>query len=217
MFEYAGPIIFYLLTYLRPSFLYGDVTTEMHPHQHIAFYCWTFHFLKRFLESAFVHIFSGDTLGLFFLFKNSSYYWGFGLFIGYFTNHPLYTPISNELLINIGLVIFVVSELGNGYIHLYLRSLRTSGGNGKARVMPKGFLYTITNVSFPNYFFEMMVWVAWNMMFFSFAGVLFFIAGTGQMLAWGIKKHKRYRRMFNGENGTEKYPSSRKAMIPFIL
>lgn len=26
------------------------------------------------------------------LFKNCTYYWGFAAFVGYFVNHPLYTP-----------------------------------------------------------------------------------------------------------------------------
>jgi len=36
------------------------------------------------------------------------------------------------------------------------------------------------------------------------------------MTVWAIGKHKRYRKEFTGEDGTEKYPR-RKAIIPFIL
>jgi len=54
-------------------------------------------------------------------------------------------------------------------------------------------------------------------MFFSVAGVLFLIFGTGQMLVWAIKKHQRYIKVeFDGKEGRPKYPR-RKAMIPFLI
>jgi len=53
-------------------------------------------------------------------------------------------------------------------------------------------------------------------MFFSVAGVLFLIVGTGQMLQWAVKKHKKYINEFDGKEGRPKYPK-RKAMIPFII
>jgi len=209
--EYLGPLIMYLLTYLRPSFLYPVVNE--HPvlmDQHIACFCWTFHFAKRVLESAFIHKFSQDSIGISFLVKNCSYYWGFGLVIGYFTNHPLYTPIQNPALFYFGLFLFFLSEFGNGYVHWQLANLRQEGS--KERKIPTGFFYDLLRVSFPNYTFEVLIWVAWNLCFFSIAGVMFLIFGTLQMLVWALKKHLRYKTDFG-----EKYPKGRKAMIPFII
>ncbi len=46
---------------------------------------------------------------------------------------------------------------------------------------------------------------------------LFLVVSAAQMTDWALKKHARYHKEFNGENGTEKYPANRKAIIPFIL
>jgi len=60
------------------------------------------------------------------------------------------------------------------------------------------------------------VWIAWNLSFFSVAGVLFLILGFYQMLEWAIKKHRAYIKEFDGKEGRPKYPR-RKSMIPFII
>jgi len=206
--EYFGPLLLYIVTYLRPPFFYNE-TRDITYEQNIALFCWCFHYIKRILESAFVHIFSSEYIGISFLVKNASYYWGFGLFIGYFINHPLFAPIQNPGIFYAGLALFLLSEFANGWIHWTLSTLRPKGS--KEKVIPTGFLYTITGVSFPNYFFESLAWLGWNMMFFSVAGVLFFFAGTAQMLVWALKKHQRYVTDFKKE-----YPK-RKAMIPFII
>jgi very-long-chain enoyl-CoA reductase len=41
---------------------------------------------------------------------------------------------------------------------------------------------------------------------------LFTAVGVGAMMIWGLKKHRLYRRDFG-----DKYPKSRKAVIPFII
>jgi hypothetical protein len=45
---------------------------------------------------------------------------------------------------------------------------------------------------------------------------LFALVGAGQMCVWAKGKHIRYLKEFNGENGTERYPRSRKILVPFI-
>ena len=66
-------------------------------------------------------------------------------------------------------------------------------------------------VSCPNYTCEIMVWLCFNMIFWSFWGTLFAIVGALQMTVWALKKHKRYREEF------PEYPKHRKAIIPFLL
>ena len=57
----------------------------------IAAGCWTLHYVKRLLETLFVHRFSHATMPIMNLFKNCAYYWGFAFYVGYYVNHPLYT------------------------------------------------------------------------------------------------------------------------------
>eukprot|EP01031_Cornospumella_fuschlensis_P048463 gene48463-59350_t len=117
--EYFGPMAFVLLYFLRPSFIYGaNVTKDYNWVAQWAVICWVAHFLKRELETLFVHKFSRPTMPLSNLFKNCAYYWLFGAFIGYPLCSPGYVPPSLDWQIYLGLGIFVLSELGNLKCHL---------------------------------------------------------------------------------------------------
>ncbi|KXJ12595.1 putative very-long-chain enoyl-CoA reductase art-1 [Exaiptasia diaphana] len=128
LFEYSGPIVLYLLLYTRPALVYGANASSqpMAKVVHIAAACWALHFGKRLLETLFVHRFSKGTMPLFNLFKNCSHYWGFGVLVGYFVNHPLYTPpMYGDIQIYAGLAGFIFNEYGNFVIHCALRDLRS--------------------------------------------------------------------------------------------
>jgi len=209
LIEYFGPLLLYTILYLRPTFIYGKIygpeTHPVHFVQHLAFGCWVAHYVKRELETLFVHRFSHGTMPLSNLFKNSSYYWGFALLIAYFVNHPLYTPPAQPLVI-LGFVIFVVNEIGNLITHLILRNLRPPGS--KERRIPRTFLFEY--VSCPNYFCEILAWIGFSIMTQSLACVLFTIFGAVQMLDWANKKHALYKKDFPD------YPKNRKILFPFI-
>ena len=85
---------------------------------------WVAHFVKRELETFFVHKFSRPTMPLSNLFKNSIYYWGFAAFVGFPLCHPAYTaPTSwNQVLLGGGLM--AASELVNLAVHLQLAGMR---------------------------------------------------------------------------------------------
>lgn len=213
--EYAGPLFCYLITYFRPSFIYGSgaSSTNYHCSVKIAAACWTFHYLKRILETIFVHRFSHATMPIMNLFKNCSYYWGFAFYVGYFVNHPLYTPASwGSLQIHAGLAGFMLSELGNLSIHIALRNLRPPGT--KERKIPKPtsnpFTFLFNLVSCPNYTYEVAAWVSFSIMTQTLPAFLFTLAGGFQMLIWAQGKHRNYIKEFPN------YPRSRKAMIPFF-
>jgi very-long-chain enoyl-CoA reductase len=213
--EYIGPFLLYLWTYYQPEILYGSHHAPTY-YQKLACYCFLGHFGRRLFESAFVHKWSGDSLGIYFLIKNCAYYWSAGFLIGYVTNHPTWVPIiANDFVIKAEVALFVIFQVANMWIHLQLRFARAE--DSSYRWLPKGFLWSITGVSFPNYFFEVLIWIAWNIAFFSIPGVLFLIAGTVQMGIWAAKKHSNYRKIFDGKDGRPAYPRHRRAMIPFIF
>ncbi|KAI1289953.1 putative very-long-chain enoyl-CoA reductase art-1 [Halotydeus destructor] len=192
LWEYFGPLVCYLVFYLRPTIVYGNAASRpIHETVHIAAACWSLHYVKRLLETLFIHRFSHGTMPILNLFKNCSYYWGFAAFIGYFVNHPLYTaPYFGKLQIYGGLVAFLLSELGNYSI-----------------MSPCLFNY----VSCPNYSYEVYSWAAFTIMTQSLPVALFASAGFAQMALWALGKHKNYKKEFSN------YPKRRKAIIPFLI
>eukprot|EP01101_Sappina_pedata_P013026 TRINITY_DN9337_c0_g1_i1.p1 TRINITY_DN9337_c0_g1~~TRINITY_DN9337_c0_g1_i1.p1 ORF type:complete len:314 (+),score=129.48 TRINITY_DN9337_c0_g1_i1:25-942(+) len=204
LIEYFGPLLVYFLLYLQPSFLYGPSNGHTLT-QHIAFLCWSAHYIKRELETLFVHRFSHGTMPLSNLFKNCSYYWGNAIIVAYFVNHPLFTE-PPAVLLYIGLALFIVNELGNLYTHIILMNLRPAGS--RERRIPRGFLFEY--VSCPNYFCEIVAWIGFSLMTQSLASYIFTAMGAFQMVIWAQKKHSQYRKEFPD------YPKNRKILVPFV-
>ncbi|PBC31679.1 Trans-2,3-enoyl-CoA reductase [Apis cerana cerana] len=211
--EYAGPLILYLWIYQRPWIFYGDITkSKVDDKIHVAAICWSIHYAKRLLETLFVHRFSHATMPLRNLFKNCSYYWIFAMYVAYHVNHPWYTaPKQFQFLV--GLVTFVLCELGNLSIHLALRDLRPAGSTVRKIPVPTNNLFTLlfNFVSCPNYTYEIGSWIGFTIMTSCLPAGFFTIAGAYQMTVWAIGKHKAYKREF------PQYPKTRKAIIPFVL
>lgn len=211
LIEYLGPPIVYAIFASRPSLFYNNSDQPLSTAAYIAFGCWTFHYVKRLYESAFVHRFSHGTMPLRNLFKNCAYYWGFAAYVAAHVNHPLFTPPSSIQVI-LGTVIFVISELGNLSIHLLLRDLRPAGTAVRKIPVPNGNpltkLYNL--VSCPNYTYEYTAWLGFSILTSCVPALMFTLAGMYQMTAWAINKHKAYKKEFKD------YPK-RKAIIPFII
>ncbi|EMP30797.1 Trans-2,3-enoyl-CoA reductase, partial [Chelonia mydas] len=65
--EYAGPLFIYFLFYFRMPFVYGlddKMTSSPHPVVNLACICHSFHYIKRLIETIFVHRFSHGTMPL---------------------------------------------------------------------------------------------------------------------------------------------------------
>ncbi|KAI4240767.1 MAG: hypothetical protein LQ352_007560, partial [Teloschistes flavicans] len=171
----------------------------------------TLHFLKRILETLFIHRFSTATMPLFNLFKNSAHYWLLaGLAIAYSTYSPNSRAAASDpwpYLTYLSLALYAVGELGNLYAHLVLRNLRSSGGS--ERGIPKGVGFGW--VTCPNYMFETVAWVGVLGVSRSLATVVFAAVAVGQMGIWARKREGRYRREFGGT-----YKKKRSVMLPGI-
>ena len=117
------------------------------------------HYIKRELETLFVHRFSNDTMPFFNLFKNSFHYWFiFGVINMYFFLHPDYTPpkwASENTFLAIGGA-FAFFEFLNLMTHITLKNLRRPGST--ERGIPKGWGFDL--VSCANYFWETLCWLA---------------------------------------------------------
>ncbi|KAF1633329.1 UNVERIFIED_CONTAM: Very-long-chain enoyl-CoA reductase, partial [Eudyptes pachyrhynchus] len=215
--EYAGPLLIYLLFYFRVPFLYGpryDFTASRHPVVHLACGCHSFHYIKRLLETLFVHRFSHGTMPLRNIFKNCTYYWGFAAWMAYYINHPLYTPPGECHPQGVP-----VSrppqfcQLGNFSIHVALRNLRPAGS--KTRKIPyptrNPFTWLFLLVSCPNYTYEVGSWIGFTIMTQCLPVALFSLVGFVQMAIWAQGKHRSYLREFRD------YPPLRSPIVPFLL
>ena len=213
--EYSGPLLAYLFFYLQFINVYG-VNIELKDRKeivHIAAICHSLHYVKRILETKFVHRFSHSTMPILNLFRNTGYYTLFGAWMGYLINHPLYTPPSyGNVQVYGALACFIFCELGNFSIHIALKNLRPAGS--RERKIPKPgtnpFTVLFNFVSCPNYTYEVGSWIAFAVMTQCLVALLFALVGFAQMAIWALGKHRNYRREFPN------YPR-RKAIVPFIL
>lgn len=211
--EYAGPLFVYLIFYGRPTFIYGAAAdTSISLTAHIAAGCYIVHYVKRILETIFVHRFSHATMPIRNLFKNCSYYWGFTAYVSYHVNHPLYTSPCC-LQVWSFLAVFAICELGNFSVHIALRNLRPPGTKVRRIPVPDGNPFTklFNLVSCPNYTYEIGSWVAFSLMTQCLPALLFAIAGAYQMTMWALGKHRNYKNEFKD------YPKGRRAIFPFVL
>lgn len=214
IWEYAGPFVIYALSACRPWVLYGNKaeSAQLTTCAKLALVCWSIHYLKRLLETIFVHRFSHGTMPLRNLFKNCGYYWGFSLYVAHHVNHPLFTPPAMIIQL-IGFILFIVCEIGNFSIHILLRNLRPAGSTTRKIPVPNSFPLTklFNYVSCPNYTYEFGAWVGFTIMTSCVPAGIFALAGMYQMTVWAIGKHKNYIKEFTS------YPKQRKAILPLIL
>lgn len=171
---------------------------------------WTTHFLRRALESLWLHRYSKPRFPLGDALFEYVYYWGFGTWIAWsLTAAP---PSGGGLRAGLGVALFLVGELGNHRCHRLLAALRPA--NGDERPIPHGFLFE--RVSCPHYFFEITTWLGFALVAPALPTVVFLALGTTILGVWGWQRHRDYQRRFDGRDGT-RYPPERRAVIPFVF
>ncbi|KAL7716057.1 Synaptic glycoprotein SC2 [Entamoeba marina] len=188
--EYIGPLALYFLSYVIAR-LSGR---ELFFQHHLANAMWVIHYIKRIVETIYVHEFGDMTMPVFNLYKNCTYYWGFAVLVG--INVNFFTSQNNSFFIFVGFVGMVASIICNGYCHWILKQLRTPGSQEWKQ--PNGFLFEY--VTCPNYFCEIMTWVFFNIMTgFPLLGIAFSCADIRNITP-----------------SSRIIPKSRKILVPFI-
>ncbi|KAJ7730884.1 3-oxo-5-alpha-steroid 4-dehydrogenase-domain-containing protein [Mycena maculata] len=216
--EYAGPLLIHPLVYHLPKLFYG-AEIEHSSLQKSVYAMVLLHFIKRELETLFVHRFSHSTMPLFNLFKNSAHY---HLLSGVLLAYDVYRPAfsapavagtwrANGTLLTAAWVVWVFAQLSNLSAHLTLRALRPAGTT--TRAVPTGYGFSPPfALSTPNYFFELLAWAAVCALSGSPAAGLFFGVSAVQITLWAQKKHAAYKREFG-----DKYPRGRKVLVPGVF
>lgn len=115
------------------------------------------------------------------------------MYIAYYVNHPLYTPVG-DLQMKIGFSFGLVCQFANFYCHLLLRNLRSPDGNGGYQI-PRGFLFNI--VTCANYTTEIYQWAGFNIATQTVAGYVFVVVAASIMTNWAIAKHRRLKKVIS--------------------
>jgi len=210
--EYFGPILIHPMVYALRPFIYPSAPESPSQLQTLTCILICLHFVKRELETIFVHRFSAATMPLRNIFKNSFHYWVLsGLNIAAWVYAP-FSPTAkdaNNLLLVSGVILYTLGQLGNLHVHLILRGLRSAGGT--ERGIPQGLLFNI--VTCPNYMTDIISWIGVYLVSgLSWSVLLFIVVAVVQMMSWAKKKEKRYRKEFG-----DKYKKKRYSMLPGIV
>ncbi|KAM3325617.1 steroid 5-alpha-reductase DET2 [Capsicum chacoense] len=105
-----------------------------------------------------------------------------------------------------GLAVFVGGMAANVWADRVLLGLKREGVGYK---VPRGGLFEY--VSCPNYLGEIVEWLGWALMTWSWAGLGFFLYTFANLVPRARFNHEWYLKKFG-----EDYPRKRKAVIPFL-
>lgn len=141
------------------------------------------HFVKRELESLFVHRFSSDTMPFLYVFRNSGHYWALaGVIFGYIVYSPSYSQVTRtSTQATLTILLYLYFELSNLYTHFTLRNLRPAGT--RVRQIPRGygFDWPFGGITCANYTFDFAACVTIGVWSWCWA-VLPFLAVAGYMM-----------------------------------
>jgi very-long-chain enoyl-CoA reductase len=222
MVEYFGPILFHALVVALRPYIYkfspyapwvyrNETETPMTSVQWLVFALFQLHYIKRELETMYLHKFSLNTMPAWNIFRNSFFYWIPG---GLLAALHIYAPGSISardhinLLDYVGIALWFNGELGNYIVHAHLASLRKPGGT------ERGIPNTVGSdlVTCPNYMFEVISWIGVIIISRSFMVVIFIFFGILYMRGWSRGKEKALRQQFG-----DRYKKKRYTMLPGLI
>lgn len=173
------------------------------------------HFLKRCLEVAFLHHYSG-TMPKANANQIGTYYTLVTLLVA-LTATPLY-GIKSEHLQQIGFALFIIGELGNFYHHYILRLLRSESKSGTAETSgashyapPTGGLFRY--VATPHYLCELIAWFGMACVAQQVHAFLVFGSMGSYLAGRAVMTNLLYQERFS----KEEWPRSRNALVPGIF
>lgn len=205
--SYAGALVTFPLVIALRAAVAGAQVGAL---SWLAWGLWSAHFLRRTLESAYVHRYGPRNVSWADALQEYAYYWGFAVWIAWASTRPGHG--LSELAALGGVPLFLVGELGNFKAHQLLRGLRPEGT--QARPIPRGFLFEL--VSCPHYFFEVVSWLGFALATGLLGSWAFFALGAAILAGWARARHQAYLKAFDGQQGRELYPAHRKAILPFV-
>jgi very-long-chain enoyl-CoA reductase len=179
--------------------------------QWLAFGMIVAHFVKREIETLFVHKFSANTMPFFNVFKNSFFYWALsGLLcaVSIYSPRSLAARADQPLFDLVGLALYLFGETANALVHLYLAGLRSTGGT--ERKIPSGYGFSL--VTCPNYLYEILSWIGIIIVSRDWTVAFFISIGGAQMFTWAKGKERAYRKEFG-----DKYKKKRFVILPGLL
>ena len=208
-----GPRLHNTLSYSVAALVLLGLAPYDKPSAWLAVFLWVAHFARRALESLWVHRYSGRPVAPADYIVEYAYYWGFATWIAFGMRSPSWQTPSDVSLV-IGVALFTLAECGNAWAHWKLRALRLTTGASERRI-PRGGLFE--RVSCPHYFFEILSWVGFAVFTRVHGAYAFLAVGAVILSSYAFSRHKNYIKEFDGLEGREAYPRSRKALVPFLL
>lgn len=177
------------------------------------------HFLKRELESEFVHIFSNASVPVSGSVKNIVHYWvSFGLLtVGeiFFFRTPANDWPKKYYYGFAGL--WAVFQLLNLRCHIILRKLRVKS-DGKVeqnkRGIPKGCGFDMVHCA--NYLWEILGWTTYSVMTKSYMGILFTLFGAAIMAVWAQGKKAKLLKCYKDDEELHRKLKRKKALFPLL-
>ena len=165
----------------------------------------TLHFLKRVLETLFLHKYStkvNPNVGAFI----GVYYAVISWIILYF--HKLAEiETVNVMGVSTGILLFTVGEVGNFYHHVLLAKLRD--GNKQEYNIPRGGLFSL--VTCPHYLFELIAWLGIAIISQEVHCFLVLTSMTSYLTGRSVSQTKWAQNYIND------YPKEIKNIVPFIF
>jgi 3-oxo-5-alpha-steroid 4-dehydrogenase len=197
-----------LIAYL-PAFLLGAYGYQVSQQQNLAALLVTIHFAKGLLEVMFVHKYSGTMEATIAAAIAAAY----SLDTWIISSTALRVRDLRPVTLIVGSLLFVVGQLGNGYHHYILSTLRNTdhaANQEKRYVPPRGGLFQY--VAAPHYLFELVSWLGVALCAQQVNAFLSLFGFVSYLMGRSHKANEFYRQKFEAEE----WPQSRKNLVPLV-